>query len=178
MIYSIGSFEMLGDPGFGCWFRSWLDSQMPVQMHQTISLQRRVNWTKKGGGYSDCNLQQLATKNANEVLRTTRDSWNQHSHRKNHTSWKKWHFHFEMAEIFTSFSRVFGRNLFPASNGLLRFEPWGWNPSSELVCLMAVHVGSGDSIINSAATDCERYMSIVVVKLSQLWWFEIIDLAA
>ena len=50
MIYSIGSFEMLGDPGFGCWFRSWLDSQMPVQMHQTISLQRRVNRTKKGGG--------------------------------------------------------------------------------------------------------------------------------
>lgn len=53
MIYSIGHFEMLGDPGFGCWFRSWLDSQMPAQMHQTISLQRRVNRKKKGGGYSD-----------------------------------------------------------------------------------------------------------------------------
>lgn len=75
MIYSIGSFEMLGDPGFGSWVRSWLDSQMPVQMHQTISLQRRVNRTKGGGEVQrQINLQVavISDQNANEELRNNK----------------------------------------------------------------------------------------------------------
>ena len=67
------------------------------------------------------------------------------------------------------FPCVFGRFCFPASNGLLRFR------TLRLESFLRARLPHGCArwirgfyLINRAATNCERYMSIVVVKLSQL----------